>query len=151
MKPSDKLTFLRGIQLTAADGTVNFASVFPGFYMGRTNHIHFKVRVGGNSKPKTYGAGHISHVGQLFFPEDIATDLMKHEPYNQHNIHRTTQDEDHVFNEQNGDLMLATLKPLRAGQFAAGLHADLSIFVDPTATPAPVRMGGGFGGEPPRR
>ena len=47
--PSDNFTFLRGIQLTGADGAVSFRTVFPGFYMGRTNHIHFKVRIGGHA------------------------------------------------------------------------------------------------------
>jgi protocatechuate 3,4-dioxygenase beta subunit len=70
--PTDKLTFLRGIQFTAADGSVNFQTVVPGFYMGRTNHIHFKVRIGGDTDGKSYAAGHTSHVGQIFFPEEVA-------------------------------------------------------------------------------
>jgi protocatechuate 3,4-dioxygenase beta subunit len=78
--PTDQLTFLRGTQLTGPDGAVSFRTVFPGFYMGRTNHIHFKVRVGGHATGKSYEAGHTSHNGQIFFSEEIATELMWHEP-----------------------------------------------------------------------
>ena len=46
MQPTDKLTFCRGIQISGADGGVVFHTIFPGFYQGRTNHIHFKVRIG---------------------------------------------------------------------------------------------------------
>jgi len=143
--PTDKLTFLRGIQMTDADGAVRFRTVFPGFYMGRTNHIHFKVRLGGHVGDKTYAAGHISHTGQVFFPEEFAAKLMEHEPYSRHKIHRTTQSEDDVFGDQHGELSIARLKPLGD---AAGYEAELVAAVDPTATPGPAERRGGFGGPP---
>ena len=141
--PTDKLTFLRGIQITGADGDVRFQTIFPGFYMGRTNHVHFKVRLGGHTAGHTYAAGHTSHVGQVFFPEDVAIDLMKHEPYTQHAIHRTTQQEDQIFNDQHGDLALATLRFVDTARPEAGLHAELIVAVDPSATPAPIQRAGG--------
>ncbi len=61
--PTDQLTFLRGIQLADRSGVVSFETIFPGVYMGRTNHIHFKVRVGGEASRHTYAAGHTSHLG----------------------------------------------------------------------------------------
>jgi protocatechuate 3,4-dioxygenase beta subunit len=39
-------TFLRGTQTTGADGVVVFQSIYPGWYRGRTTHIHFKVILG---------------------------------------------------------------------------------------------------------
>ena len=36
-------TFLRGIQITDAGGLVIFRSIYPGWYPGRTPHIHVKV------------------------------------------------------------------------------------------------------------
>jgi len=146
--PTDKLAFLRGIQLTGPDGAVSFRTVFPGFYVGRTNHVHFKVRVGGRSSSKSYEAGHTSHIGQIFFPEEIATELMKHEPYSRHQIHRTTQGEDGVFGGQNGELSIARLQALDSGKLGRGMHAELVTFVDPTATPGPAPHGFGPGGPP---
>ena len=116
--------------------------------MGCTNHIHFKVRVGGHATGKSYEAGHTSHNGQIFFPEEIATELMWHEPYSAHKIHRTTQDEDHVFGDQHGELSIASLQSVRPGEFAVGLHAELVAAVDPLATPAAVGVGP-MGGPPP--
>ena len=69
----------------------------------------------------------------------MATELMKHEPYALHKIHRTTQAEDGIFQDEHGSESVATLRPLREG---AGFRAELIAVVDPTATPAPVGMGG---------
>ncbi len=155
MKQTDKLTFLRGIQFTDERGRVEFATVFPGFYMGRTNHIHFKVREGGQVVPrrssaagKTYVEGHTSHIGQVFFPEDLAAELMRHEPYAKHQIHRTTQAEDGIFADQHGAASVARLRAVEAKRPEAGYVAELIVAVDPTGTPAPVGMGGPGG---PRR
>ncbi len=52
-------TFLRGFQITDAEGVVEFLSIFPGWYPNRVCHIHFKVHV--NS---SYSA-----VSQLTFPQ----------------------------------------------------------------------------------
>ena len=40
---SDTTTFLRGVQLADASGLVIIDTIFPGFYSGRTTHIHIKV------------------------------------------------------------------------------------------------------------
>jgi len=136
--PSDALTFLRGIQLTDSNGAVTFQTIFPGYYMGRTNHIHFKVRLGGGESQRTYQAGHTSHTGQIFFPEELAVELMAQEPYRNHKIHRTTQEEDQVYGDQHGKLSVARVDPL-----SSGLRAELIAAVDPSATPGPAgRMGG---------
>ena len=40
-------TFLRGIQLTTESGSCQLETIFPGFYTGRTSHIHVAVRAEG--------------------------------------------------------------------------------------------------------
>jgi protocatechuate 3,4-dioxygenase beta subunit len=143
--PTDKLTFLRGVQLTDANGAVLFHTIFPGFYQGRVNHIHFKVRVGGTANKHTYAAGHTSHVGQIFFPEEETVRLMSMEPYVSHKIHRTLPKEDQVFTHQHGDLFVASLRFKDHANPQAGLSAELIAAVDPTASPAVIGPGG-FGG-----
>lgn len=145
MQPTDKQTFCRGIQLTDKDGVATFTTVFPGFYQGRTNHIHFKVRIDGRATERTYEAGHTSHIGQVFFPEDVSAKLMALEPYRSHAIHRTTQDEDGIYQDEHGAASVATLHPVKKDDPAAGFRASLIAGVDPTATPAPVG-GRGRGG-----
>ena len=54
-------TFMRGIQRTDATGLATFLTVYPGWYQGRTVHVHVKVHVGGN----------VVHTGQLFFPDTL--------------------------------------------------------------------------------
>ncbi len=55
-------TFLRGTQLTDAEGKARFATIYPGYYRGRTTHAHFKVHLPGNLVVTT---------SQLYFPENI--------------------------------------------------------------------------------
>ena len=38
-------TYLRGVQTTNASGEATFTTIYPGWYPGRTTHIHFKVHL----------------------------------------------------------------------------------------------------------
>jgi protocatechuate 3,4-dioxygenase beta subunit len=138
--PTDKQTFLRGIQRTAADGSVRFQTVFPGIYMGRTNHVHFKVRLGGSASSNAYAAGHTAHTGQIFFPEEIASTVMQREPYTLHRISRTSQAEDPVFRDQRGESSVATLRPVNFASRGDGFEAELVASIDLRALPA-ARLG----------
>jgi Dioxygenase len=44
--------FLRGGQRSNASGHVTFKTIYPGWYQGRTTHIHVKVHVGGTSSTR---------------------------------------------------------------------------------------------------
>lgn len=44
------MTWLRGYQMTDAYGEVSFVTIFPGWYSGRTMHIHFQVYVSSSYK-----------------------------------------------------------------------------------------------------
>ncbi len=144
--PGDKRTvdatrFLRGVQTTDSNGMAEFATIYPGWYQGRTIHIHLKVHT----------AGHVSHTGQLFFPEDITARIAQLQPYAKHqDVHLTTQDEDFVFEDEHGASGMLTLARLEAKSDAAGFIATVTLAVDPEATPQPVGMRGpGF--PPPQR
>jgi protocatechuate 3,4-dioxygenase beta subunit len=68
---TEKLTFLRGIQKTDAKSVATFKTVYPGWYQGRTVHIHVRVSLGGN----------IVHTGQLYFPDALTDIVYKRSPY----------------------------------------------------------------------
>ena len=138
--PTDKRTFLRGIQITDHNGVVNFQTIVPGFYMGRTNHVHFQVRSGVDGAGSKLAAGHISHTGQIFLPESLVARLMTQEPYSGHQIHRTTPTEDAVFTDQHGESSTAKVDPLSDGR---GYAAELIASLDPTSTPLPAGRRGG--------
>jgi len=62
--------FMRGSQVTDADGVVYFNTCFPGWYRGRAIHIHFQVFVNGTS----------TEVSQLFFPEALTAAIFTSHP-----------------------------------------------------------------------
>lgn len=64
-------TFLRGIQKTDAKGVATFKTIYPGYYPGRTVHIHVKVHLGGN----------VVHTGQLYFPDATTDTVYRAAPY----------------------------------------------------------------------
>ena len=69
---TEGLTFLRGIQRTDKNGLALFKTVYPGWYRGRTVHIHVKVALGGNTV----------HTGQLFFGDGVTDAVYRRSPYN---------------------------------------------------------------------
>jgi len=69
---SSNRSFLRGLQKTDAHGVAHFRTIYPGWYPGRTVHIHVKVHVGGN----------VVHTGQLFFSDKVTDAAYRKTPYN---------------------------------------------------------------------
>jgi protocatechuate 3,4-dioxygenase beta subunit len=125
---TDELTFLRGVQIADARGHVEFQTIFPGYYAGRSNHIHLKLHVGGQMQDGHYRGGHVVHTGQLFFPEEASIAAMAQPPYQRHGITRTTLAEDNVYASQNGNQSVASLfSPSGTKQIA-----ELTLAVDPT-------------------
>ncbi|RDW76330.1 intradiol ring-cleavage dioxygenase [Aspergillus mulundensis] len=98
-------TFLRGIQSSGSDGIVQFQSIFPGHYTGRATHIHVVTHPGDQIEvlPNNTLAGlydtRASHVGQIFFDQDLITEVEKTSPYNTNNQELT---------ENRGDMILET-------------------------------------------
>ena len=64
-------TFLRGTQVTDANGIAEFATMVPGFYRGRAVHIHLKVHTGTA----------VVHTGQLFFDPALLSTVFQTSPY----------------------------------------------------------------------
>ncbi|WP_052700522.1 dioxygenase family protein [Methylocucumis oryzae] len=69
-------TFLRGYQISNKRGVVRFKTIFPGWYTGRTVHIHCNVRTFDNS-----GAVDSEHQTQIFFTEALIEKVYEAEPY----------------------------------------------------------------------
>jgi len=64
-------TYLRGVQVTDADGVVTFTTVFPGCYPGRWPHVHFEIYP---DLASTSNAASKLATSQLAFPEDACND-----------------------------------------------------------------------------
>lgn len=67
----DSGMFLRGVQRTDAKGLAVFRTIYPGWYPGRTVHIHTMVHIGGN----------VVHTGQLYFADAVTDVVYKRSPY----------------------------------------------------------------------
>lgn len=65
--------FLRGRQTTMSDGRASFISIFPGWYPGRTPHIHVEVK---NS------AGNSLLISQISWDESISNTVYATQGYN---------------------------------------------------------------------
>src|SRR5687767_14659595 len=72
--------YLRGTQFTDTAGNVQFRTIFPSWYGGRTPHIHFKVFLGRNEVVAS----------QIFFPDEITKEVFARDPYRAHTSKRTT-------------------------------------------------------------
>jgi protocatechuate 3,4-dioxygenase beta subunit len=80
-------TFMRGIQRTDKDGLALFRTIYPGWYQGRTVHIHVKVYLGGRTV----------HTGQLFFPDTLTDTVYRRSPYSSRGARTTRNASDSIF------------------------------------------------------
>lgn len=140
------LRFLRGIQLTDDTGVAEFATIYPGWYMGRTIHIHMKVSEDGEAG-KTYDGGQVSHTGQLFFDDAISNQVFLLEPYaGRQDDLRTTNDQDNILGDHADEPgFMLDLQPLSDDWLSDGLLATITVSVDPNAISTEQGMGGGGG------
>ena len=107
-------TFMRGIQRTDASGLATFLTVYPGWYQGRTVHIHVKVHVGGR----------VVHTGQLFFPDTLTDVAYKKAPYSSrpNRTTRNAQDSIYVNGGKYGMLKVVKSDAGYVGSIAMGVH-----------------------------
>ena len=97
---TDGKTFMRGIQRTNKSGLATFVTVYPGWYSGRTVHIHVQVSLGGN----------VLHTGQLFFPEALTDAVYKRAPYRSRTGRDTRNATDSIFRNGGSKSVLKIAK-----------------------------------------
>jgi protocatechuate 3,4-dioxygenase beta subunit len=114
--------YLRGVQSSAADGTVTFTSVFPACYSGRWPHIHFEVYA---SVDEATAAGRILATSQLALPEGTCSTVYATSGYEQSvsNLSRVSLTRDMVFGDDGGISQLATM----TGDVTSGYTAALTV------------------------
>lgn len=130
---SEGETYLRGIQLTDADGLAEFATIYPGQYPGRTTHVHVKVHTGGRRSDGTYSGGHVSHTGQLFTTDRRDAEVFALAPYNRNPAEITPREADFIFRDQGGSSSALHLAPAGSSLARDGLRGRVTLGVDPGA------------------
>ncbi|MHC5675542.1 MAG: intradiol ring-cleavage dioxygenase [Nostoc sp.] len=111
--------FLRGYQVSNANGTVQFTTIYPGWYQGRTVHIHFKVRTNPTSGQR------YEFTSQLYFDDLITDQVHSQTPYASKGQRTQKNADDGIF-QDGGEQML--LKLTNQGQsYAANFDVGLQI------------------------
>ncbi len=140
--------FLRGVQITDADGSVTFDTIYPGWYQGRTVHIHMKVHIDGEvDAEETYEGGTTAHTGQLFFDDAVSDAVFETDPYaNRPDDERTENGEDNILGDHADDPeFLVETTQIDGADLTAGYTGTVTVGVDPAEVQS-GGMGGGPGG-----
>jgi protocatechuate 3,4-dioxygenase beta subunit len=103
-------TFLRGTQIAGDDGRVQFRTIYPGWYPGRTTHVHFKVHVSSTAEATS----------QMYFPEDLTSIVYSAGPYRARGQKDTSNARDGV--ARSGELPpLLSMDAASGGGYVASL------------------------------
>lgn len=122
-------TFLRGTQMADARGIVTFRTIYPGWYRGRTTHIHHKVFLDDTNVL----------TGQIFFPDALSQYLYDNvPPYNDRASARDTVNSNDGIAEEAGEGAYAGVR-----ETGDRYVATLVIGVDPQAVSQGGRGGPG--------
>ncbi|KAJ5722213.1 hypothetical protein N7488_000248 [Penicillium malachiteum] len=161
-------TFLRGIQPSNDEGVVQFESIFPGHYTGRATHIHVlthsvnETSVLPNDTITGLYTAHSSHVGQLFFDQDLISTVENTSPYSTNTQDLTTNADDSILSEEADTIDPFMEYVFLGDDVSDGIFAWITVGIDATEdsdiTPAAYYtenggvenedsgMGGGGGG-----
>jgi len=116
--------YLRGVQETDANGTVQFTSIYPACYSGRWPHIHFEVY---QDVATAVASGPIVKTSQIALPVETDDAVYATSGYEQsvRNLAQTSLKSDMVFSDDGGIHQIATM----SGSVAEGYTASLTIGV----------------------
>ena len=113
------LTYLRGIQVTDANGQVTFTTIYPGWYAGRITHVHFQVYLNNNL------AVTATATSQLAFPQEVTQAVYKTSLYTKgQNSSVTSFAADNVFSDGTGTEMVSI-----SGDTTNGYNASLTVTI----------------------
>lgn len=134
--------FLRGFQTSDANGKVAFTTIFPGWYTGRTVHIHVKIRTDASDSAYEF-------TSQFYVDDSISDTIFALQGYRENGTRDTTNATDmHYAN--GGDQMLLPLTTIEEG-YAATFDIALDLSDSETGADDGFEQGGGGGpgGAPP--
>lgn len=97
--------------MTGADGVARFTTIYPGWYQGRTVHIHFKVRSGADDD------ANYEFTSQFFFDDALSDVVFQNEPYSSKGERGTRNSNDGIYQE-SGDQLLLDVESAESGYSA---------------------------------
>jgi protocatechuate 3,4-dioxygenase beta subunit len=129
-------TFLRGVQKTDDDGVVQFQTIFPGHYSGRTTHIHMVAHLNATVLPNnTLTGGTVGHIGQIFWDQDLIDEVEATYPYNTNTVAITENASDRVFADETETTSDPVIEYVLLGDdLSDGIFGWVTIAVNVSAT-----------------
>ena len=114
--------FLRGYQITDADGIARFQTIYPGWYTGRAVHVHFTLRLFAGTT-RTY-----EFTSQFFFDETLTDTVHAQAPYSGKGRRNTLNATDGIYNSLSAAAKAALT--LQTAQAASGYAGIISLGVN---------------------
>jgi protocatechuate 3,4-dioxygenase beta subunit len=108
--------WLRGYQVSDDNGSVTFTTVMPGYYVSRTIHIHFRVRL------TLADDSEVNFTSQLFFDETVNAAVLATSAYQQSQARDTLNSTDQLYDA-------ALLVPV-TGSATAGYAGAFTVNLD---------------------
>jgi protocatechuate 3,4-dioxygenase beta subunit len=93
--------FLRGHQFTDAAGRVTFTTIYPGWYRGRTVHIHFKIRTAAAAGRR------YEFTSQMYFDDSVSDRVFAQTAYARKETGRVLNSQDGIYRQQGGTQLMA--------------------------------------------
>lgn len=137
-------TFLRGHQVTDANGVGRFITIYPGWYQGRAVHIHFKIRTPADAVASNRTEGVYEFTSQLFFDESVTDRVHAEAPYAVKGQRDRRNENDGIY-RQAGDTLLLDVATASNGYDAT---FDIGLDLSDTETGRPDNMRRGGPGRP---
>lgn len=109
--------FLRGYQVTDEQGRAHFVTIYPGWYRGRTVHIHFKVRSAATLRPG------FEFTSQLYFDDALTDQVYSTSPYAERGTRTTRNGGDGIYRRGGSQLLLALVP--QSGGYAGTFEVAL--------------------------
>jgi protocatechuate 3,4-dioxygenase beta subunit len=119
--------YLRGVQVSNANGEVTFTSIFPGCYPGRWPHIHFEVY---RSLALAVSGANAVRTSQLALPQSVCTTVYSQTDVysgSAQNLSQTSLNGDNVFGNDGGVLQIATTSGGNANGYVSTLEVGVAV------------------------
>jgi len=128
-------TWLRGGWHTDANGIVELATIYPGYYAGRTAHIHLMVHrdwIESENGTLISHSGTLLHTAQIFFDESWNDEVYQALPYILNTNKRTLNSQDRFIAQaqRNGYNPFVRLAYLNGRDLSDGLVGYITVGVD---------------------
>lgn len=119
--------YLRGVQVSDANGEVTFTTIFPGCYAGRWPHIHFEIY---DSLTQATSGHNAARISQLALPEDLCRQVYAQStlyPGSAQNLNGVSLATDNVFRDDGAAHQMATVSGSNVDGYVGFLEVGVAL------------------------